>query len=52
MRLASTALRPGIPAGARVGALSVSIGPERDLVPLRVARSLVDPSLRWRLVGR
>jgi D-alanyl-D-alanine carboxypeptidase (penicillin-binding protein 5/6) len=52
MRMASTVLRPGIPAGARVGTLSVSIGPERDLVPVRMAHGLVGPSLRWRLARR
>ncbi len=43
------ALRPGMPAGARAGTLSASIGHERVAVAVRVADSLVGPSVGWRL---
>ena len=36
-------LHPGLRAGARVGTLSVSLGHERVLVPVRLADSLVGP---------
>ncbi len=42
-------LHPGLRAGSRVGTLSVSLGPQRVLVPVRVADSLVGPSVPWRL---
>ncbi len=42
-------LHPGLPAGSRVGTLSVSVGHERVVVPVRVADSLRGPSVRWRL---
>ncbi|MDR3650196.1 MAG: hypothetical protein P4L20_13965 [Acidimicrobiales bacterium] len=42
-------LHPGLRAGSRVGTLSVSLGPQRALVPVRVADSLVGPSVPWRL---
>ena len=48
----SRRLRPGMPAGTRVGALSASIGQERVTVPVRVADTLVGPSVSWRLERR
>lgn len=47
--VSSESLHPGVPAGARVGTLSVSIGHERVVVPVRVAGSLAGPSVGWRL---
>ena len=50
-RLAMTTgpLHLGVEAGARVGTLSASISHERVVVPVRVAGSLVGPSVSWRL---
>ena len=47
--VASGSLHPGVQAGARVGTLSVSIGHERVVVPVRLAGSLAGPSVGWRL---
>ena len=40
---------PGSRAGTAVGTLSASIGHERVVVPVRVAGTLVGPSMSWRL---
>ena len=47
--MAPGSLHTGIVAGERVGTLSVSVGQERVLVPLRVVGSLLGPSMSWRL---
>jgi D-alanyl-D-alanine carboxypeptidase (penicillin-binding protein 5/6) len=49
LTLAGGSLRPGVKAGAVIGNLSVSVGPERAVVPVRVEASLAGPSVGWRL---
>jgi len=49
LTVSGKSMRPGVKAGAVVGTLSVSIGPERAVVPVRVAGSLRGPSMGWRL---
>jgi D-alanyl-D-alanine carboxypeptidase (penicillin-binding protein 5/6) len=52
VRIARERVHTGVPAGARVATLSVSDGPERVSVPVRVVHSLSGPSTGWRLTGR
>jgi D-alanyl-D-alanine carboxypeptidase (penicillin-binding protein 5/6) len=47
--VAPGSLHPGVRAGARVGTLSVSVGHERVVVPVRLTGSLPGPSVGWRL---
>ncbi|HUY20870.1 MAG TPA: hypothetical protein VMV22_00875 [Acidimicrobiales bacterium] len=45
-------LRPGLTPGSRVGTVSVSVGGERAVLPVRVTGSLRGPSVAWRLARR
>lgn len=47
--VSTRALHTGMPAGAKAGTLSASIGHERVSVPVRVPSTLHGPSMRWRL---
>jgi D-alanyl-D-alanine carboxypeptidase (penicillin-binding protein 5/6) len=49
LEVSGETLHPGVPAGARVGTLTVSVGHERVVVPARVGGSLSGPSMGWRL---
>jgi D-alanyl-D-alanine carboxypeptidase (penicillin-binding protein 5/6) len=49
LALTMSPVRSGAKQGARVGSLAASIGDERVVVPVRVADSLVGPSVTWRL---
>ncbi len=49
LALAMSPVHSGAKQGARVGSLAASIGDERVVVPVRVADSLMGPSVSWRL---
>ena len=43
---------PGGRSGARVGTVSYALGTQLELVPLRLSKTLPEPSWWWRLIHR